>query len=74
MKYIKHYLEGVRCPFNRDFSCDSRCALFDNVNEDCKLIGMGWKIRESLNELKDIMVFEKQKPIGEEPYDGYFDR
>ena len=38
MKFVRHYLGELMCPLNRDFSCNSRCAWFDNEEEDCRLM------------------------------------
>ena len=55
MKYQKHYLSSKfnkkHCPLNRDYPCDSHCAWFDHENQDCRQIGMIWKIREDLQDI-----------------------
>ena len=52
MKYQKHYLaddkQSKYCPLNRG-TCDSNCAWFDHENQDCRQLGMMWKIVEALN-------------------------
>ena len=59
MKYQKHYLsdEGNNkyCPLQGDrvIQCDSYCAWFDHEEQDCRMIGGFWKVREQLTELKE---------------------
>ena len=59
MKYQYHYLSKVnnmlRCPLNVDVSCTSRCAWFDHENQDCRQLGMMWKIREDLQEINKTL-------------------
>jgi len=57
MKFIKHYLEDVRCPINREYACDSRCVWFDNEEEDCRMIGGILKIRDSLNYIRETVEY-----------------
>ena len=33
--------------------CDSSCAWFDHENQDCRLLGMMWKIRDDLHDITD---------------------
>ena len=59
MKYQKHYLNEKgfekRCPFNNG-GCDSYCAWFDHEHQDCRQLGMIWKIREDLQDIsKNIL-------------------
>ena len=54
MKYKKHYLSNdgnnKHCPIN-ERTCDSWCAWFDHENQDCRMIGGFWKVREGINEV-----------------------
>ena len=68
MKYQKHYLSDKNnnkmCPMQRNYQCDSYCAWFDHEAQDCRLILY----------IGDLSrVFKKNKPLGEQKYDGYFD-
>ena len=56
MKYQKHYLSDKKspkyCPLQTGvIQCDSFCAWFDHENQDCRQIGMIWKIREDLQDI-----------------------
>ena len=68
MKYQKHYLSDDKnwkvCPINTKFSkCDSYCAWFDHENQDCRQLGMMWKIKEDLQEINRT-IFEGFEYIG----------
>ena len=71
MKIIRHYLskenDQVRCPLNRDSACNNTCAWFDNEEQDCRMIGGFWKIREELVDLKEAIItcFYKKKEFME---------
>ena len=60
MKYKTHYLseknDKMMCPLNREYSCNSRCAWFDHVEEDCRMIGGFWKVREILLDIKASII------------------
>ena len=53
MKYQNHYLSESgnykSCPLQKDRNCDSYCAWFDHEHQDCRQLGMMWKIVEALN-------------------------
>ena len=55
MKFKNHYLseknDKMMCPLNREYSCNSRCAWFDHEHQDCRQLGMMWKIREDLQDI-----------------------
>ena len=59
MKYQKHYLSDKisnrMCPIQRDYQCDSFCAWFDHEHQDCRLLGMMWKIRDDLHDITDAI-------------------
>ena len=61
MKYQKHYLSDDKspkyCPLQGDrvIQCDSFCAWFDHENQDCRQLGMMWKIREDLQEINKTL-------------------
>ena len=37
------------CPLDRDYDCDESCKWYDFENDDCRQLGMMWKIVEGLN-------------------------
>ena len=52
MKYQKHYLGEKNCPLQqKTIQCDSYCAWFDHEHQDCRQLGMIWKIREDLQDI-----------------------
>ena len=57
MKYQKHYLSDGKnlkfCPLQHGIDCNSYCAWFDHENQDCRLLGMMWKIRDDLHDIAD---------------------
>ena len=59
MKYQKHYLSDEKsskfCPLNAG-SCDSYCAWFDHEDQDCRMIGGFWKVRESITDVTDLLT------------------
>ena len=63
MKYQEHYLSEKlhvkMCPLQARIKCDSYCAWFDHEHQDCRQLGMMWKIREDLQD------------ISKEIYDGF---
>ena len=68
MKYQKHYLSedgnNKHCPIN-ERTCDSWCAWFDHEHQDCRQLGMMWKIREDLQEINRT-ISEGFEYIGDE--------
>ena len=66
MKYIKHHLGEVNCPLNRAYRCSNKCAWFDNEDEDCRMIGGFWKVREGLNEVTNGL-----RSINKNIFDGF---
>ena len=63
MKYNEHHLsehhDKIICPLNRNYTCTGRCAWFDHVHEDCRMIGGFWRVREGLNEIIDLLGDKK---------------
>ena len=58
MKYQRHYLSEDKgnnklCPLQTLIQCDSHCAWFDHENQDCRQLGMMWKIRDDLHDIAD---------------------
>ena len=56
-KYQQHYLSDKHsnklCPLQTIIQCDSHCAWFDHEEQDCRMIGGFWKVREGLNDIID---------------------
>lgn len=54
MKRIEHYLSEknnkVYCPLDRAYYCHNGCAWFDHEHQDCKHLGMMWKIVETIRD------------------------
>ena len=79
MKYQKHYLSddsgnNKMCPLQPGLGqCDSYCAWFDHENQDCRMIGGFWKVREGLAEVSDhlkqldLNIFEGLNALFQKP-------
>ena len=37
------------CPLDRNYFCSDQCKWYDYENDDCRMLGMMWKIVEALN-------------------------
>ena len=59
MKYQEHYLSekgnNKYCPLQVSMICNSHCAWFDHENQDCRQLGMMWKIRDDLHDITDAI-------------------
>ena len=60
MKLQKHYLNEKnfekQCPLQNGNRCDSYCAWFDHEEQDCRMIGGFWKVREGLTDVTDLLT------------------
>ena len=61
-EYKTHYLSEkgnpVYCPISHfENQCNNRCAWFDNVNEECALLGELYAIKHELMNLNDNVSY-----------------
>ena len=57
-KQQRHWLGNKYCPLKSSVLCSGQCAWFDHEEEDCRLIGGFWKIREELREMREVLERE----------------
>ena len=53
-KTQRHWLGYKICAF-KSVACTGICAWFDHEEEDCKLLGGFWKIKQELTDIKDAI-------------------